>query len=346
MSSAALECQSDGVEIISLPHYKQMSLGIFKTSQDLAQQYDLIHGHGLWLPLNWATGRAAIKRGTPLVITTRGSLNLNALKHSSLKKQVVGLLFDNRHLRAARCIHVTSHDEYVAIRQYGLKNPVAIIPNGIQPDVFQNVIPSQEFKQKYGIPTNAKILLFLSRISWEKGLEDLADAWCKIAPEFTDWQLVIVGTGKPEYVTKLKQVYGANQGSSQVSWLGSFEGRDKIAAYSAASLFVLPSHTENFSLVTVEALAAGVPVVTTQGTPWAELPKYDSGWWVPVGSEGVTVALREAMAMTEDRLGEMGLRGKAMIGEKYTWPVIARQMSEVYEWILGYRDIPSCIKLD
>jgi len=85
-SSAALECKSDGVNIITLPHYKQISLGVFNTSRILAQQFDIIHGHGLWLPLNWATGEAAIKSGKPLVITTRGALNSIALKHSSIKK--------------------------------------------------------------------------------------------------------------------------------------------------------------------------------------------------------------------------------------------------------------------
>jgi glycosyltransferase involved in cell wall biosynthesis len=129
-------------------------------------------------------------------------------------------------------------------------------------------------------------------------------------------------------------------------WLGRLEGSEKSAAYSTANLFVLPSHTENFSLVTAEALAAGVPVVTTQGTPWAELPERGCGWWVPVGAEGITMALREAMAMTDEMRREMGLRGKVLIGEKYTWPVIAKQMSEVYEWILGYRYMPTCVRID
>jgi glycosyltransferase involved in cell wall biosynthesis len=345
-SSAALECKSDGVKIIALPHYKEMSLGVFKTCKTLAQHFDIVHGHGLWLPLNWATGEAAIKSRKPLVITTHGTLNSNALKHSSLKKKSVGVFFDNRYLQAARCIHAASHDEYEAIRQYGLKIPVSIIPLGIQPKVIQNVIPEQVFKQKHNIHHKSRILLFLSRISWEKGLDDLAEAWSKIAADFTDWQLVIVGPGKPEYVEKLKHVFGANPGGERVLWLGRLEGSEKSAAYSTANLFVLPSHTENFSLVTAEALAAGVPVVTTQGTPWAELPERGCGWWVPVGAEGITMALREAMAMTDEMRREMGLRGKVLIGEKYTWPVIAKQMSEVYEWILGYRYMPTCVRID
>lgn len=346
LSIAALESKSDGVEIITLPHYRQMSLGVFKASLDLVQNYDIVHGHGLWLPLNWAAGNAAIKNGKPLLITTRGALNPNALNHSRYKKRIFGALLDNRYLRAARCIHVTSHDEYLAIRQYGLKNPVAIIPNGVHQDIVKHIPSDDAFRSKHGIPPEVKILLFLSRISWEKGLEDLAVAWQKIAAAFSDWQLVIVGPGKPEYVAKLKNTFDSIVGGKKVLWLGPLEGGDKFAAYASASLFVLPSHTENFSLVTIEALAAGVPVVTTHGTPWSELPKNGCGWWVPVGAEGITVALREAMIMPEEKLKEMGLRGNDLIGEKYTWPVIARQVSEVYGWMLGRCEMPSCVITD
>jgi len=98
----------------------------------------------------------------------------------------------------------------------------------------------QVFKKMHGIPHESKILLFLSRISWEKGLDDLAEAWRKIAADFTGWRLVIVGPGKREYVAKLKHIFGADASGERVSWLGPLEGIEKFAAYSTASLFVLP----------------------------------------------------------------------------------------------------------
>lgn len=346
LSNAALECEVNGVEIVSLSHYKQVSLRVFTASNSLVQHFDIVHNHGLWLPLNWAAERAAIKNRKPLIITTRGSLNPNALSHSSFKKSMVGMIFDNHYLRAAHCIHVTSHDECLAIRRYGLKNPVAMIPNGIVPEFFKEMTPDLGFKQRHGIPLESRILLFLSRISWEKGLEDLAKAWSIIASEYANWHLVIVGPGKPEYVQELKQFFRTNPGGERVYWLGPLDGHDKFSAYSVANLFILPSHTENFSLVTVEALAAGIPVITTRGTPWSILPEQGCGWWVPIGAEGISSGLREAMALSDEKLMEMGLRGKALIGEKYTWPAIALQMSDVYEWMLNRREMPSCVTLD
>jgi len=343
LSNAALESQSDGVEIISLPHYKQMSLKVFDAATRQAKQCDIVHGHGLWLPLNWAAGRAALKNKKPFIITTRGALNPNALKRSRLKKQLVGSLFDNRYLNSASCIHVTSNDEYLAIRNYGLKNPVAMIPNGVHVEKTNSAISVEQFRHTYGIPKERKVLLFISRISWEKGLEDLAEAWGKVGPDFDDWQLLIVGQGEAKYVSTLKQSFGSGPAGDRVTFTGPLFGDEKTAAYASANLFVLPSHTENFSLVTAEALAAGIPAITTQGTPWSTLVENRCGWWVPVGPEGITMALHESLNTNEIELKTMGRIGKALIDNKYSWPVIAKQMEGVYDWVLGCRDEPECI---
>lgn len=346
LSKTAKECRDDGVEIVSQSHYKQISLTVFNASMSLTANSDITHGHGLWLPLNWATGRAAIKNRKPLIITTRGALNPNALKHSSLKKKVVGSLLDNRYLNAASCIHVTSYDEYMAIRRYGLTNPVAVIPNGVKVEKYDSLISEEQFRCKHGIPNGRKILLFLSRISWEKGLEDLAEAWGRVAPAFDDWQLLIVGPGETKYVSKVKHRFSSGQAGDRVSFAGPLYGDEKIAAYTSASLFVLPSHTENFSLVTAEALAAGVPVITTEGTPWSVLAKSGCGWWVPIGEESLTVAMQEAMALSDDERKEMGAKGKELIINKYAWPQIAEQMVSVYKWVLNGGSTPNCVRLD
>lgn len=191
-----------------------------------------------------------------------------------------------------------------------------------------------------------KILLYLSRISWEKGMEDLAEAWSNISPDYQDWVLLIVGQGNPNYVEQLKTLFRNKAGGDRVFWTGLLRDANKLAAYAAASLFILPSHTENFSLVTVEALAAGLPVITTHGTPWSELVDNECGWWVPIGSDGLLQALQEALALPEGNLQTMGANGKALIARKYTWSQIASQMSEVYTWILGAGLPPACVRMN
>lgn len=156
LSSAALESRKAGVDIKMYPHTGQFSLFIYPAIDHLAKEADLIHGHGLWLSTNWATGRAARRNTTPLITTLRGSLNPNALRHSRWKKRIAGILFDNDNLRSARCLHATSLEEYQAIRAYGLKNPVAIIPNAVDAGVFDNLPNSDLQMQRYGVPSGKK----------------------------------------------------------------------------------------------------------------------------------------------------------------------------------------------
>lgn len=346
LSTAALASRQVGVNIQTYGHAGQLSASMIRGINQLSKEADLVHGHGLWLPANWATGRAAKKSGKPLIISLRGALNPNALQHSRWKKRIAGLLFDNSNLQAAHCLHATSQEEYRAVRDYGLRNPVAIIPNGVDAVLFDQLLDSVELRQKFSVPTGKKILLYLSRISWEKGLEDLAEAWGRVSPDFQEWVLLIVGSGQREYVERLKALFEGTPGRERVIWAGMLTGRDKLAAYAAANLFVLPSHTENFSLVTAEALAAGVPVITTQGTPWSELVDGGCGWWVPIGFEGLAPALREALALPEDQLQAMGASGKILIARKYVWKQVASQMIDVYRWMLDGGEPPGCLRLD
>jgi glycosyltransferase involved in cell wall biosynthesis len=113
--------------------------------------------------------------------------------------------------------------------------------------------------------------------------------------------------------------------------------------YRSADLFVLPSHSENFGLVVAEALACGVPVITTRGTPWEDLVTHRCGWWTPVGVEGIASALKEATRFDDAIRNEMGCRGRALVESKYGWSAVAQQMMQTYRWMLGQRNRPECI---
>jgi glycosyltransferase involved in cell wall biosynthesis len=99
-------------------------------------------------------------------------------------------------------------------------------------------------------------------------------------------------------------------------------------------------------VVVAEALAAELPVLTTHGAPWEELISHECGWWVPVGAESVEGALREALTMSAEALAEMGGRGRRLVDEQYSWERVAREMREVYDWVLDRRERPDCVHLD
>jgi glycosyltransferase involved in cell wall biosynthesis len=170
------------------------------------------------------------------------------------------------------------------------------------------------------------------------------------------WRIVIAGTDEGGHLGEVRaesekwKVESARQSSlspspslSNIEFVGAVEGEAKWDLYRSADLFVLPSHSENFGLVVAEALACGVPVITTRGTPWEELITHRCGWWVDVGVEPLANALREAMALSDGERSEMGARGRSLIERKYTWPSVAAQMKSVYEWMLGQGERPDCV---
>ena len=133
-----------------------------------------------------------------------------------------------------------------------------------------------------------------------------------------------------EYEAKVRARVKELGFEDQFVFTGALNDDEKWAAYARADLFVLPTYSENFGIVVAEALWAGVPVITTKGTPWHELEERKCGWWIDVGVEPLVVALQDAMLLPDDERIEMGERGKKLIDEKYTWDAVVKNMAEGY----------------
>ena len=239
----------------------------------IAKTTTIIHMHGLWRMPNVYPASAALRARSHIVLSPRGMLGEAALKFSAAKKELFWWLAQGGAARAASCLHATSRQEYEDIRAFGLKAPIAIIPNGID-------VPSVAPKQR---PTEgSRTLLYLGRLHAKKGLERLLDAWELIEARHPDWQLDIVGPVDGEYAYMLKARIDASA-ASRVRLVGPLYGAEKVKAYRAADLFVLPTLNDNFALTVAEALAQGTPVISTKGAPWAELVSHGCGWWVDHG---------------------------------------------------------------
>ena len=130
---------------------------------------------------------------------------------------------------------------------------------------------------------------------------------------------------------------------NRVLFVGPVYGRQKENLLAAAELFVLPSFSENFGIVIPEALASGVPVITTKGTPWDDMVRCNCGWWIDLGVEPLVAALRQGLEMSDTERREMGMRGRRLVEEEYTWPSVARQMLAVYAWLRGEGERPGSI---
>jgi glycosyltransferase involved in cell wall biosynthesis len=146
------------------------------------------------------------------------------------------------------------------------------------------------------------------------------------------------GEFEREYEAKVKARVQELGLEDKFIFTGPLNDDAKWDAYDRADLFVLPTYSENFGIVVAEALWAGVPVITTKGTPWSELEEYKCGKWIDLPAEGsnpsawdaLDEALVSVMAMSDAERGEMGMRGRKLVEEKYTWDAVVGALVAVY----------------
>lgn len=299
------------------------------------QRPSLVDSHGVWLPVNHWTSIAARQWCVPLVIHPHGMLEPWAINHKAWKKKLAMALYQRRDLDSASLFIATCFDEYRSIRSLGFKQPVAVIPNGIE------LLTNSRTEAKPAERTRKA--LFLSRVHQKKGLINLVHAWARLQP--TGWRLQIAGPDEGGHLAEVMASARKAGIESAIDYLGEVDGAEKTAIYHAADLFVLPTFSENFGVVVAEALVHGVPVITTRGAPWADLETYRCGWWVDIGVEPLFAALGQALALNDEERATMGERGKVYV-QRYNWADIARQTTDVYRWILGKGERPDCVHLD
>lgn len=305
-----------------------------KSSENL-----IFHNHGMWQINAIYTSWLKLFHNFSLVISPRGTLSEWSLKNgNAVAKSAFWHLFQKRALNIADCIHATGYSEYEDIRRLGFKNPVAIIPNGIDVDVFTSEVEKE------------KTLLFLGRIHKKKGLEPLISVWKKINLIHPDWTLKIVGTdediyGNKGYKKQLIQIV-KSQKIKQIIFSDPLFGEEKFKEYQKSLVFILPTYSENFGMTVIESLSQKTPAIVTHGAPWGDLNKTNSGWWIPLNEESLFETINQALSMTTDSLREMGENGYRLVKESYSWHQIAKNMIGVYRWLNGEIDIPSFIILD
>lgn len=298
----------------------------------------LVHDNGLWLHCNWAAWKAASVLGVPYVLSPRGMVEPWALNYQGALKKAALALYQRRVLEGTALFVATSVSEYESIRRLGLRQPVAILPNGVDLAPLENLeaIPLKPADR-------TRVVLFLSRIHQKKGIENLLQAWAML--DTKGWRLRIAGPDEDGYLHRAQQLSQQLGLAGQVEWVGAVSDMQKTRVYREADVFVLPSYSENFGVVVAEALAHGLPVITTKGTPWSDLEMAGCGWWIDIGVPPLVAALREAMMLSDQQRRMMGERGREY-ARRFSWGGIAQKTKEVYQWVLGRHERPNCVHID
>ncbi len=296
----------------------------------------LLHDHGIWSPANHYAAITARKLNVPFLVHPRGLLEPWALEYRGWKKRLALRLYQRRDLESAALLFATAEQEAESIRRLGLRQPVAVIPNGIQTDLEETDKPSR-------MSRHVRNALFLSRIHSKKGLINLIQAWGRLRP--MNWRLCIAGPDEGGHWAEVLAEARKAGIEQSIEYLGEVVGAEKARAYRNADLFVLPTFSENFGVVVAEALSYGLPVITTKGAPWGDLVRHSCGWWIDIGVEPLAAALKHALGLSDEERGDMGKRGR-IYAQRFGWNDIAKQTVEVYRWILGQARLPNFVYLD
>lgn len=403
----------------------------------LAEACDLIYRAGLWTRASSYAHEWSRKRRCPEIIAPHGMLDPWAVRNSRWKKRIAHWWFEGAHLRDAACIRALCSSEADSIRAYGLKNPIAIIPNGVElPEGIAEELSvvgcplsvsadesqgaARKPNRQRTTDNGPRILLFLGRLHPKKGLVNALRAWKAIQhskfnihnPSFDDWQFVVTGwdqggheadlkrlchelglayaeaaaeemlsvvgcplsvsldraahTAKHPFEGPARGLSGARGGDlrttdngqpTTVIFTGPAFGEQKDLLLRSADAFILPSFSEGLPMSVLEAWAYGLPVLMTDH---CNLPEgFAAGAAIRVRQEagdrrqgtgdreqGMSIVdgMRELVEMSDSDRVTMGRRGRALVERQFTWPQVAAQMLEVYEWVVGGGEVPDCVR--
>jgi glycosyltransferase involved in cell wall biosynthesis len=319
--------------------------GLEQALQD--QDADLAHVHGIWMYPSLAASRWARRSRRPYLVTLHGMMEPWAMQRSRFKKRLALALVENRVLREAACLQVNTEQELASVRELGFRNPVCVIPNGVDLPAATDVPatpPSWSLQH-----SDQKTLLYLGRIHPKKGLENLLQAVALLQKRdpgiLESWRLVIAGWDQNGHEAELKSFAQSEGLEDRVEFIGPQFGPAKSAALHYADAFILPSFSEGLPMAVLEACAHSLPVLLT---PECNLtPAYGAGaaFRIETNPESVADGLATLTAMDDMQRIEMGARARQYVATRYRWSDVARSMREVYAWLTASGPQPACVNV-
>ena len=298
------------------------------------ENYDCIHLHGYRNLQNIVIHHYAKKYSIPYVLQAHGTLPRIMVKQRL--KWGYDVLFGYRLLRDASKVIALSRMEAEQYRGMGVpEEKIAVIPNGIDLSEYADLPPKGSFKKKFGIDDDEKIVLYLGRIHWIKGIDILVKAFANVIKKLDNIRLVIVGPDDG-YLSELQALIKALRIENKVIITGPLYGRDKIEVYVDADVYVLPSRYETFPMTLLEVYACAKPVVASKVGKSKDLVIDNvTGLSVePVNAEHLASAILYLLN-NDDKAEEMGLRGKQFVKKNFAIEKVVDKLERLYEDIIN-----------
>jgi glycosyltransferase involved in cell wall biosynthesis len=331
----------------------------------LEADLDVLCTHGLWKYCSVASRQWHRRTGHPYIVHPHGMLDRWALNNSRWKKRIAAFLYEDRNLQDAACIRALCDAEAQSIRAYGLRNPICVIPNGVEGSPENSRFEIRDSKLAFG--EGRKVLLYLGRLHPKKNLANLIRAWratLNSQPStLNSWVLAIAGWDQDGHEDELKRLARELKLSSAelaaagtkkhrtshdatVVFLGPLFGEQKAAAYRSCDAFILSSLSEGLPMAVLEAWAHAKPVVMTPACNLPEGFAARAALQIGTTSSEIVSGLKQLAEMSDNERQAMGARGRALVAEKFSWPRVGEQMRTVYEWVVGGGTRPETVRFD
>lgn len=290
---------------------------------------DLIHVHGLWNMTGWAGAAAARAAGKPYVISPRGMLQPEAMQRHREMKALAFWGIERANLRSAAALHATSALEGRELTQYG--PPVVLIPNGVTPS-FTAPGAVEQLRARAGLNAGDEVVTFLGRLHPIKRLDLLAEAFAIVHHARPNARLIVAGPDEGGYRQHVEAMFAPV--ASVTRWLGAVDTEAIGALLASSHVLVQCSDSESFGMSVAEGLAAGVPVVVTKRSGWAEVETVGCGF--SVAHEPVSIADGILRVLDSPDPAAMRARASAWARQKYGWDSVGRAMRDAYEQAIAH----------
>ncbi len=293
---------------------------------------DGVHIHGLWETHTSVAAHGARALNKPYILSAHGMLESWALANKRLKKKIYSAIVERRNIEHAACLHALTQAEAEDYRRFGSRRPIAVIPNGISlPASVNGALFLEHFPELKG----KRIILYLGRLHFKKGVDILIEAWAELAGRFPEAVLVMAGPDCEGTRVSLELSIVQRGLSGRVVFTGMLAPAMKWSALANAHCFTLPSYSEGLSVAVLEALGMGVPVIISDRCNLPEVQQYNAGWQIRATADELTEALQEMLRNEPAANAERGSRGRRLVHDRFSWPVVGRQMAELYSWVQG-----------
>jgi poly(glycerol-phosphate) alpha-glucosyltransferase len=301
---------------------------------------EIIHQQGIWMYYSFASVQYKKRYpGIKTIVTPHGMLDTWAIKRSSFIKKIAGFLYENQNLKRADCIHALCRSEYESIRTFGLKNPVAIIPNG-------TITPEW---QRQPLEKSKRTMLFLGRIHPKKGMKEFITAIHFLQKNnfalLENWIFKIAGWSQGGHSEALQTLVKEYKLEKYFEFSGSLYGTEKEEALKQADVFILPSFSEGMPMAVLEAWAYRLPVIMTDCCNIPEGFARHAAFRIDTEPQLMSEQLETFFRLPQNELYDMGENGYQLVKSHYSWNTVAEMMVQLYDWVLNGGEKPEFVYL-